>query len=98
MEAICFEEIGENIGGYIKNSIVLNRKVSSNIQLSSEENPFIMTKSKKWCPHPARHSGGSKVGRVSSHPKGKYCASFELVKFMQKEYGLPIIGLSKSNM
>ena len=28
MEAICFEEIGENIGGYIKNSIILNGKVS----------------------------------------------------------------------
>ena len=28
MEAICFEEIGENIGGYIKNIIILNRKVS----------------------------------------------------------------------
>ena len=39
-----------------------------------------------------------KVGRVPSHPKGKYRASFELVKFMQKEYGLPIIGLPKSNM
>ena len=28
MEAICFEGIGENIGGYIKNIIILNRKVS----------------------------------------------------------------------
>ena len=28
MEAICFEEIGENIGEYIKNIIILNRKVS----------------------------------------------------------------------
>ena len=27
MEAICFEMIGENIGGYIRNSILLNRKV-----------------------------------------------------------------------
>ena len=98
MEAICFEEIGENIGGYIKNIIILNRKVSSNIQLSPEENRFIMSKSKKWCSHPVRHCGTSKVGRVPSHPTGKYRASFELVKFMQKEYGLPIIGLSKSNM
>ena len=57
-----------------------------------------MTKSKKWCSHPVRHGGASKVGPVPSHPKGKYRASFELVKFMQKEYGLPIIGLSKSNM
>ena len=57
-----------------------------------------MSKSKKWCPHPVRHSGASKVGRVPSHRKGKYRASFELVKFMQKEYGLRIIGLSKSNM
>ena len=57
-----------------------------------------MTKSKKWCSHPVRHGGASKVGPVPSHPIGKYRASFELVKFMQKEYGLPIIGLSKSNM
>ena len=57
-----------------------------------------MSKSKKWCSHPVRHGGTSKVGRVPSHPKGKYRASFQLVKFMQKEYGLPIIGLSKSNM
>ena len=57
-----------------------------------------MTKSKKWCSHLVRHSGASKVGRAPSHPIGKYRASFELVKFMQKEYGLPIIGLSKSNM
>ena len=28
MEAICFEEIGENIGGYIKNIIIVNGKVS----------------------------------------------------------------------
>ena len=28
MKAICFEEIGENIGGYIKNIIILNGKVS----------------------------------------------------------------------
>ena len=97
MQAICFEEIGENIKGYIKNVIILNRKVSSNIQLFPEENHFIMTKSKNWCSHPVRHGGASKVGRVPSHPKGKYRASFELVKFMQKEYGLRIIGLSKSN-
>ena len=57
-----------------------------------------MTKSKKWCSHSVRHVGASKVGRVPLHPKGKYRASFELVKFMQKEYGLPIVGLWKSNM
>ena len=57
-----------------------------------------MSRSKKWCSHPVRHGGASKVGRVPSHPKVKYRASFELVKFMQKEYGLPIIGLLKSNM
>ena len=57
-----------------------------------------MTNSKKWCSHPVRHSRASKVGRAPSHPKGKYRASFELAKFMQKEYGLPIICLSKSNM
>ena len=57
-----------------------------------------MTKSKKWCSHSVRHVGASKVGRVLSHPTGKYRASFELVKFMQKEYSLPIIGLWKSNM
>ena len=27
MEAICFEEIGENVGEYIRNSMLLNRKV-----------------------------------------------------------------------
>ena len=28
IEAICFEEIGENIGGYIKTIIILNQKFS----------------------------------------------------------------------
>ena len=53
---------------------------------------------KKWCPHPVQHGGASKFGHAPSHPEGKYRASFELVKFMQKEYALPIIDPSKSNM
>ena len=32
MEAICFEKIGENIKGCIKNIIILNRKVSDNFR------------------------------------------------------------------
>ena len=57
-----------------------------------------MTKSKKWCSHPMRDGGASRDGRPPLRPKGEYRASLELVKFMQKKYGLSIIRPSQSNM
>ena len=35
MEAICFDDIGENIRGYIRNSIVLNREVCEKFRRTS---------------------------------------------------------------
>ena len=57
---------------------------------------YLMTKAKTWCCHPVRHNGTSKVGRVPSHPKGKYLISCKMVKFLQKQYGLAVFNPSQS--
>jgi hypothetical protein len=57
-----------------------------------------MTKSKVWCCHPVRHSEASKIGRVPSHPKGKYLVSPKMVNFLKKQYDVAIINPSQSNM
>ena len=49
---------------------------------------YVMAKAKICCCHPVRHSGATKVGRIPSHPKGKYLVSSKLIKFLKRQYGL----------
>ena len=57
---------------------------------------YLMTRGKVWCCRPVRHSEASKVGRISSHSKGKYLVSSGLVKFLKRQQGLTIFNPSQS--
>ena len=57
-----------------------------------------MTKARKWCSHPIRHTGALKGGRSPSHPKGIYRVSLQLMKFLSQQYGVTDINSSQLNM
>ena len=57
-----------------------------------------MTNVNKWCSHPIRHSGTSKVGRAPSHPKGRYRVSLQFMKYLNKQYGVTGMNSSQFNI
>ena len=58
----------------------------------------MMMKVNKWCSHPIRHAGTSKVGCSPSHPKARYRVSLQLVKYLNKQYGVTSANSSQFNI